>query len=380
MTFHCPLCEQEIETESVVQDGQHVVCPYCQQKFTYFANAVGSRPQPPLIIASGEDFESYLCSIINELANAHCEQTKASGDQGVDLIVSIKDGKTIAIQCKLYSTPVGNDAVQQVIAGRIFYKCDMAAVVTNNTYTQSAIELASASGVALLHYSQLKEYVANCGAGTLTSVDLFRDSYKEFALAHPNYAEEVSFLLKYYLAERWSVPVNEMVSDMTSVLRSLEFEGRRMMLETYKMLKLLLHDVCVGVSVGMESGVFGRTIKRIHEAYKASNVEANYVTLDADGKSGLENMVSLVCALRQNDYLASSNKNNRGLKDQLFKDELPDILSKVIERGPIEYDREELVEAELGFTNKIAIEDMERQIAIMFGTTFKNLAKYFNRG
>ena len=104
------------------------------------------------------------------------------------------------------------------------------------------------------------------------------------------------------------------------------------------------------------------------------------MTLDADGKSGLENMVSLVCALRQNDYLASSNKNNRGLKDQLFKDELPDILSKVIERGPIEYDRDELVEAELGFTNKIAIEDMERQIAIMFGTTFKNLAKYFNRG
>ncbi len=36
MDFRCPLCENEIETAVDVIDGQHVICPYCSGKFTYF--------------------------------------------------------------------------------------------------------------------------------------------------------------------------------------------------------------------------------------------------------------------------------------------------------------------------------------------------------
>lgn len=41
--------------------------------------------------------------------------TKLSGDQGVDVIAE-KLNRVIAIQAKLYSNPVGNSAIQEVVA------------------------------------------------------------------------------------------------------------------------------------------------------------------------------------------------------------------------------------------------------------------------
>ncbi|MDP8984639.1 MAG: restriction endonuclease [Pseudomonadota bacterium] len=38
--------------------------------------------------------------------------TKGSGDQGIDVIAEMREKKAV-IQCKLYSSPVGNSAVQQ---------------------------------------------------------------------------------------------------------------------------------------------------------------------------------------------------------------------------------------------------------------------------
>lgn len=112
----------------------------------------------PIIITTGEEFEQYLCERINACAGLSCEMTKASGDQGVDLIV-VGGGKKVAVQCKLYTGAVGNDAVQQVMAGKVFYECDDACVVTNSTFTKSAKELAERGGVELLHHEQLLDYL-----------------------------------------------------------------------------------------------------------------------------------------------------------------------------------------------------------------------------
>lgn len=96
--------------------------------------------------------------------------TVASGDQGIDVIAEIKEIK-IVIQCKLYSNPVGNAAVQEAIAGKVFEKANFAAVVTNATFTRSARQLASASGVFLLHHEQLSGLESMCvGAGEAASV------------------------------------------------------------------------------------------------------------------------------------------------------------------------------------------------------------------
>lgn len=35
MNMRCPLCGEEIQLPEEVQEGQHILCPYCEQKFSY---------------------------------------------------------------------------------------------------------------------------------------------------------------------------------------------------------------------------------------------------------------------------------------------------------------------------------------------------------
>ena len=83
--------------------------------------------------------------------------TPKSGDQGADLIIE-KYGLKFVVQCKFYSNPVGNKAVQEVIAAKGFYDAWGAIVVTNSDYTKSARQLAESHGVILLHDSQILEW------------------------------------------------------------------------------------------------------------------------------------------------------------------------------------------------------------------------------
>jgi HJR/Mrr/RecB family endonuclease len=89
--------------------------------------------------------------------------TKASGDQGVDVIAT-KGGKRVVLQCKLYTSAVGNAAVQEIFAAKQHERADYAAVVTSVTYTKSARQLASTTGVLLLHHDELwiKHFLAGC--------------------------------------------------------------------------------------------------------------------------------------------------------------------------------------------------------------------------
>jgi restriction system protein len=80
--------------------------------------------------------------------------TKGSGDQGIDVIAR-KNGIKLVIQCKLYTSPVGNAAVQEIIAGREFEKADYAAVVSNIGYTKAARQLAANANILLLHHDEL---------------------------------------------------------------------------------------------------------------------------------------------------------------------------------------------------------------------------------
>lgn len=83
--------------------------------------------------------------------------TKATGDQGIDIIAE-RGGRTIGIQCKLYSKPVGNKAVQEAFAGISFHGIQVGAVITNSTYTLSAKKLANSTGILLLHHSELIDF------------------------------------------------------------------------------------------------------------------------------------------------------------------------------------------------------------------------------
>lgn len=98
-------------------------------------------------LMSGAEFEKYITYLFNNLGYK-ASNTKLSGDQGIDVIA--KKGVTkIAIQCKCFSKPVGNHAVMEAVAGGKYYNVDKVMVITNNTFTKSARELAKANNVVL---------------------------------------------------------------------------------------------------------------------------------------------------------------------------------------------------------------------------------------
>lgn len=105
---------------------------------------------------SGEDYEVY-CGNILEIAGWNVEQTSKTNDQGVDLIGAIDDLK-VCIQCKRYTNPVGNKAVQEIIAGQQFYGGTHAVVVSNAGFTKSAQTLASITGVILISDEELENF------------------------------------------------------------------------------------------------------------------------------------------------------------------------------------------------------------------------------
>ena len=111
-------------------------------------------------VMSGIEFETYCANTLQD-AGWTCRVTKASGDQGVD-IIAMKGERKVAIQCKRYKNTVGNSAVQQVFAAKAHENADYAVVVTNSDYTKAARELAKSTNVGLLHYHQLGELDRRC--------------------------------------------------------------------------------------------------------------------------------------------------------------------------------------------------------------------------
>lgn len=97
---------------------------------------------------SGIDFENYLMNLFRA-SGYDVSGTPTTGDQGADIIAK-KNGRKIAIQAKKHSNSVGNKAIQEVVGARTFYGCEEAWVITNSTFTRSALELAQKCDVKLI--------------------------------------------------------------------------------------------------------------------------------------------------------------------------------------------------------------------------------------
>ncbi len=96
----------------------------------------------------GHEFEYWCAELLKQNGFSNVEVTKGSGDQGVDIIAT-KGGVRYAIQCKCYSSSLGNKPVQEVHAGKNMYRCHVGVVMTNSHFTSGAKELADATGVLL---------------------------------------------------------------------------------------------------------------------------------------------------------------------------------------------------------------------------------------
>ena len=99
------------------------------------------------------DFEKR-CADYLALKGWQTRITKNSWDQGYDVIAR-KSKRTLVIQCKFYSTPIGNKAVQEVYSGKAYAGATHAAVISNQRYTRSAHKLATRTHVRLIHFTEL---------------------------------------------------------------------------------------------------------------------------------------------------------------------------------------------------------------------------------
>ena len=106
------------------------------------------RPEDPYEDMEGRDFEYYCADILKERGFLDVRVTKGSRDFGADILAE-KDGVSYAVQCKCYDGPVGVHAVQEAYAGRDYYECMVGAVMTNQYFTEPAVELASKLKVML---------------------------------------------------------------------------------------------------------------------------------------------------------------------------------------------------------------------------------------
>jgi restriction system protein len=151
---------RDMDVEALIQlveDRRH------QFRLTAFSKDLALRRQGEsmnIVISQVDDMNPYnfesLLGMVYETQGYRIEVTRKSGDQGADVIME-KAGIRAVVQAKLYAQPVGNSAVQEVFAAKTHYKCQEAIVVTNNSFTRSAIELAMTNSVKLVDRPKLIE-------------------------------------------------------------------------------------------------------------------------------------------------------------------------------------------------------------------------------
>ena len=100
-------------------------------------------------------FENHCMEILKQ-KGWKVKETPTTGDQGVDLIASI-DNLRICIQCKNHKKVIGNNAVQEISAGKLYWNGTHAVLVSKSGFTKSAQKLARANKVKLINESELKD-------------------------------------------------------------------------------------------------------------------------------------------------------------------------------------------------------------------------------
>jgi HJR/Mrr/RecB family endonuclease len=116
---------------------------------------------------TGHEFERFLAKLFQRMGYRALVVGASGSDFGADLVIE-KGGVKIAVQAKNYDRGrVGNDAVQQAIAGATYYDCKAAMVVTNVSYTKAALMQAQGCSlfpVTLWNRTDLEAVLSRRGA------------------------------------------------------------------------------------------------------------------------------------------------------------------------------------------------------------------------
>ena len=150
-----PFIDDEIEgiTRKLTRDDWFAFIASLIEKSCITIAENDNHPESNYKHKKGIKFESS-CKQILRSKGWQVEETSITGDQGVDLIASLQELR-ICIQCKDHIKPIGNRAVQEISAGKIYWKGTHAVLVSKSGFTRSAVKLAKANRVILVNDKQL---------------------------------------------------------------------------------------------------------------------------------------------------------------------------------------------------------------------------------
>lgn len=133
----------------------------------------------------GIKFETFMGGILRKIGY-EVEVTKASGDNGADIIAKDKF-KKYAIQCKRYTGNVGFDAVKEAHTAKDIYDCDVGVVLTNvENFTKEAIENSRKLNVLLWNRDYIKTMLAKAYEIDLDNIEKGEGIYIEKIAEEPN--------------------------------------------------------------------------------------------------------------------------------------------------------------------------------------------------
>lgn len=101
----------------------------------------------------GLTFEKELSTLLHS-RGYETQLTKASGDEGVDIILH-KDGKTILVQCKAHDKPIGSGPVRDLYGTLMHQGANEAWLVSTRGFSDHATKFADGKPIKLLNISQL---------------------------------------------------------------------------------------------------------------------------------------------------------------------------------------------------------------------------------
>ena len=148
--------EENQKISSMILERTNLIIAFIKK----YINAYNPNIEHNIDSMNGHYFEKYCAYLLTVFGFVDVSVTRGSGDQGVDIIGKYNDLK-YAIQCKRHSHKLGNTPIQEVAAGKNYYKCDGAIVITNNFFTDGAIDLAKANNVELWDRNKLMQLIFN---------------------------------------------------------------------------------------------------------------------------------------------------------------------------------------------------------------------------
>lgn len=165
-SFAGPIIKQTIYYSSIIAAGYCVFYDTAVFLSDLFGNLIRrfssngvpnfSSAQYTNTAEKGAALEEYVCEIYKAIYGNAMTTTEMKekglipngpGDQGADVVVELPGKRRLIIQCKNYESPIGNDAVQEIMSARAHYNAHELAIVAPNGFTSKCRELAKTNSL-----------------------------------------------------------------------------------------------------------------------------------------------------------------------------------------------------------------------------------------